>query len=57
MRKFLLALSLFAFTSVVNAMSYYLIDQWYGSNGQMCEYSNGTILNVGSKLCPLSIRG
>lgn len=39
------------------AMTYYLVDQWYRNGDHMCEYSNGTVLNVGYRLCPLSIEG
>ena len=39
-------------------MTYYLTDQWVTSAGnRMCQYGNGTVLNVGIRLCPLSIRG
>jgi hypothetical protein len=39
-------------------MTYYLTDQWVSQNGnRMCQYGNGTVLNVGIRLCPLSIRG
>ena len=40
------------------SMTYYLTNQWLSSNGnRMCQYSNGTVLNVGYRVCPLSIRG
>ena len=39
-------------------MTYYLTDQWINSTGtRMCQYSNGTVLNVGYRICPLSIKG
>ena len=39
-------------------MTYYLTDQWVNSNGnRMCQYGNGTVLNVGYRVCPLSIKG
>lgn len=39
-------------------MTYYLTDQWVNSTGaRMCQYSNGTVLNVGYRICPLSIKG
>jgi hypothetical protein len=38
--------------------TYPLIRQWIEVGGhRFCEYSNGTILNVGTKLCALSIEG
>ncbi len=39
-------------------MTYYLTDQWVNNLGQrMCQYGNGTVLNVGYRVCPLSIKG
>jgi hypothetical protein len=36
---------------------YYLVAQWVGDYGQrFCRYSNGTVLNVGVNVCPLSIK-
>lgn len=36
---------------------HYLEREWRNSSGDtMCQYSNGTVLNVGIRLCPLSIR-
>lgn len=41
-----------------HALTYYLTDQWLSANGsRMCQYGNGTILNVGYRLCPMSIEG
>jgi hypothetical protein len=43
-------------TAPAYALTYYLTDQWFSDNGnRMCEYSNGTVLNVGYRICPLSI--
>jgi hypothetical protein len=40
------------------AMRFFLKDQWINSYGQrMCQYGNGTVLNVGARVCPLSIEG
>ena len=40
------------------SMTYFLTDQWVNSTGnRMCQYSNGTVLNVGYRICPLSIKG
>ena len=33
----------------------FLVRQYTQNGNQMCEYDNGTVLNVGYKLCPLSI--
>ena len=38
-------------------MTYYLIAQWFENGNQFCRYSNGTVLNVGYRICPLSIKG
>jgi hypothetical protein len=38
-------------------MTYYLVKEWYESGSHMCKYGNGTVLNVGYKICPLSIDG
>lgn len=39
------------------AMTYYLEAQWYENGNHMCRYGNGTVLNVGYRICPLSIQG
>lgn len=39
------------------AMTYYLTDQWVKDGNRFCKYGNGTVLNVGVNLCPLSITG
>lgn len=36
---------------------YRLTDQWVERGQRFCKYSNGTVLNVGVSLCPLSITG
>lgn len=33
----------------------FLVSQWFENGNQMCRYDNGTVLNMGAKLCPLSI--
>jgi Spy/CpxP family protein refolding chaperone len=38
-------------------MTYYLVAQWYENGNQMCRYGNGTVLNMGYRTCPLSIKG
>ena len=40
-----------------HAMTYYLVAEWYENGSHMCRYGNGTVLNVGIRLCPLSIEG
>lgn len=56
MRKLSIAL-LVAFPVVVMAQSTaYLTDSWWKNGNQYCKYSNGTVLNVGAKTCPTSIK-
>lgn len=51
----ILLLTLFSVSAY--AMTYYLVKQWSSPQGHMCQYGNGTVLNVGVNLCPLSIEG
>jgi len=37
------------------ALTHYLVAQWYEGGNHFCRYDNGTVLNVGISLCPLSI--
>jgi hypothetical protein len=39
------------------AMTYYLQEQWVTNGARFCKYGNGTVLNVGANICPLSING
>lgn len=63
MRKTFTAIALAAAVAAAPAaaqyqMTYFLTDQWVNSNGnRMCQYGNGTVLNVGYRVCPLSIKG
>lgn len=43
--------------SAAFAMTYYLTAQWMERGNRFCRYGNGTVLNVGVSLCPLSIQG
>lgn len=38
------------------ALSAYLVREWTQNGDQFCEYENGTILNVGARVCPRSIQ-
>lgn len=51
------ALALTATPAIAQGITFYLVAQWYENGQQMCRYDNGTTLNVGLRLCPLSIRG
>lgn len=52
----LAAIAICALSVAHAAMTYYLEDQWFENGNRFCKYGDGTILNVGYKLCPLSIR-
>lgn len=52
------ALSVAAIAQPAHAMTYYLVNSWISESGsRMCQYGNGTVLNMGIKLCPMSIQG
>lgn len=34
---------------------YFLVAEWFEGIGHFCKYSDGSIINVGTNLCPLSI--
>lgn len=59
MKKIIIAAALaMTAASPAYAMTYYLTSQWLSSTGnRMCAYGNGTVLNVGYRICPLSIQG
>jgi hypothetical protein len=59
MKKLIIAVALAATTTPALAygMTYYLTGQWYDNGQHFCRYGNGTVLNVGVSLCPLSIVG
>lgn len=46
-----------AFAVPAFAMKYFLQSQWYDHGDHFCRYSNGTVLNMGYRICPLSIEG
>ena len=55
--KTLIAITLLSFAIPAYAMTYFLVSEWDDANGHMCKYDNGTVLNVGSGMCPESIEG
>ena len=55
--KKLVALMLLVVALPAYAMTYFLVAQWYERGSQMCKYGNGTVLNVGANVCPLSVQG
>ena len=57
MKKYLLVtlLLIFSITAYSQVCSF-LVDSWKDKNGnQMCKYDNGTVLNRGARVCPVSI--
>lgn len=59
MKKIIIAAALALTTTpvVAQSMIYYLVAEWYENGNHFCRYSNGTVLNVGYRVCPLSIKG
>ena len=58
MKKILLGLAAaVSFATPAYAMTYFLVSQWYEHGDQMCKYGNGTVLNVGIHICPLTVQG
>jgi hypothetical protein len=55
--KIIILSTVISVSSSAFAMTYYLTAQWYENGNQMCKYSNGTVLNMGAKVCPLNIQG
>lgn len=39
------------------ALTSFLVAEWYANGSHFCKYDNGTVLNVGIRLCPLRIEG
>ena len=51
---FLLPMAFLSFYSF--SMTCFLESEYYNQYGdQMCRYDDGSVLNVGARLCPLSI--
>lgn len=57
MRKTILAAAavLLAASAAHADIRHYLVAQWYDSGAHFCRYDNGTVLNVGYRVCPISI--
>ena len=51
------ALALTATPVAAQYMTYFLTAQWVEGGNRFCRYGNGTVLNVGYQICPLSIKG
>jgi len=50
-----IALVLLLISSSAFAMPSFLVSEWYANGNHFCKYDNGSVLNVGPILCPLSI--
>ena len=59
MKKLIIAIVLAATATpaLAQGMTYFLVSQWYDRGNHFCQYQNGTVLNVGANICPLSIQG
>ena len=59
MKKIIIAVVLAAIATpaLAQGMQYFLVRQWIERGNQFCQYQNGTVLNIGVGVCPLSIRG
>ena len=59
MKKLIIAVVLAATVTpaLAQGMTYFLVRQWISRGNQFCEYQNGTVLNIGVGVFPLSIRG
>lgn len=56
MKKLIIAAALaFVLASPAYALTHYLTAQWVQNGNQMCRYDDGTVMNIGVGLCPLSI--
>lgn len=56
MKKLIIAATIaLASATPAYALSSFLVAQWYANGDQFCRYDNGTVLNVGYRLCPLKI--
>ncbi len=55
--RLLLAAVALSIASPALALNYYLVADWYERGDHFCRYSNGTVLNVGVRICPLKIEG
>ena len=51
-----LAAILLALPAMAWAATAYLTEQWVSKGDNYCKYSNGTVLNMGYKACPASIK-
>lgn len=56
MKKLIIAAALAAgIATPAYAMTHFLVAQWFSNGNNFCRYDNGTVLNVGYRVCPLRI--
>ena len=54
--KVLAATLLFiSITAAAYDIQHFLVAEWHTNGQHFCKYDNGTVLNVGYNICPLSI--
>lgn len=56
MKNLILAIALAVSPVLANAqIIHFLVKDWVERGERFCKYDNGTVLNVGINLCPLTI--
>jgi hypothetical protein len=53
--KALIAAALLVTSFSAFALQSFLVSEWDEGGNHFCKYDNGTVLNVGYNICPLSI--
>ncbi len=58
MKKLIIAAAIAAgLATPAYAVTSYLVAEWFANGNHFCRYDNGTVLNVGYRVCPLKIEG
>ena len=58
MKKIIIAAAMAAgIAAPAYAIPSFLIAEWFANGDHFCKYDNGTVLNVGYRICPLKIPG
>lgn len=56
MKKLIIAATIaLASATPAYALVSFLVAEWYENGSHFCRYDNGTVLNVGYRICPLRI--
>ena len=56
MKKFLIMMVLgLVISSSSFAVTQFLVASWLENGNWMCKYTDGTVLNMGARVCPVSI--